>query len=275
MKHDSNHDDFGGLARDLRTTLERARRRDFLKWIAGASLVPLVGGCTSDGESLVDSGTGGTDGTSGSCATIPSETGGPYPADGTNGPNVLTTSGVVRSDITTSFGGLGGTAAGVPLTIKLNLLDTNTGCAPLAGYAVYLWHCDRSGLYSLYSAGATSVNYLRGVQEADGSGQVTFQSIFPACYSGRWPHIHFEIFGSLAGATSATGKVRTSQLALPKAICDEVYATSGYSASVANLSQISLASDNVFSDGTSLQLASVAGSTSSGYVATLNVGVAG
>lgn len=276
MAHDSDHDDFGGLSRDLRTMVDRGRRRDFLKWIAGASLVPLVGGCVS-AESVDDMVDANSDGstTGGSCSAIPTETGGPYPADGTNGPNVLTASGVVRSDITTSFNGLSGTAAGVPLTIKLNLLDTNLSCAPLAGYAVYLWHCDRSGLYSLYSSGATNVNYLRGIQEADANGQVTFTSIFPACYSGRWPHIHFEIFSSLSGATSASGKVRTSQLALPKATCDEVYATSGYSASVSNLAQISLSSDNVFSDGTSLQMASVAGSTSSGYVATLNVGVAG
>ena len=279
MAHDSDHDDFGGLDRDLRTMIDRGRRRDFLKWIAGASLVPLVGGCLSDGESLVDGGTSGSgaDGstTGGSCSVIPTETGGPYPGDGTNGPNVLTASGVVRSDITSSFNGLSGTAAGVPLTIKLNLVNTNASCAALAGYAVYLWHCDRSGLYSLYSSGVTNQNYLRGIQESDANGQVTFQSIFPACYSGRWPHIHFEIFSSLTGATSATGKLRTSQLALPKATCDEVFATTGYSASVSNLAQISLASDNVFGDGTSLQMASVAGTTSAGYVATLNVGVAG
>ena len=279
MAHDSDHDDFGGLHRDLRTMINRGRRRDFLKWIAGASLVPLVGACTSDGESLVDGGTdgattGGDGSTPSSCSVIPTETGGPYPGDGTNGPNVLTASGVVRSDITSSFNGLSGTAAGIPLTIKLNLVNTSASCAALAGYGVYLWHCDRSGLYSLYSSGVTNQNYLRGIQESDANGQVTFQSIFPACYSGRWPHIHFEIFSSLSGATSATGKIRTSQLALPKSTCDEVFATTGYSASVSNLSQISLASDNVFSDGTSLQLASVAGSTSAGYIATLNVGVA-
>ena len=35
---------------------------------------------------------------------IPEETAGPYPGDGSNGANVLTESGVVRSDITSSFG---------------------------------------------------------------------------------------------------------------------------------------------------------------------------
>ena len=36
-----------------------------------------------------------------------------------------------------------------------------------------------------YSPGATNQNYLRGVQAADGSGNVTFTSIFPGCYAGR------------------------------------------------------------------------------------------
>ena len=46
------------------------------------------------------------------------------------------------------------------------------------GAAVYLWHCDRDGLYSLYTV--PDQNYLRGVQAADASGEVTFTSIFPA-----------------------------------------------------------------------------------------------
>src|SRR3954467_1757394 len=136
-------------------------------------------------------------------AEIPQETGGPYPADGSNANssnqtvNVLTRSGIVRSDIRTSIS-TGNTAAGVPLTIKLTLVDSNSNCAPLAGYAVYLWHCNRDGKYSLYSSGVTSEDYLRGVQATDSTGTVTFTSIFPACYSGRWPHVHFEIYPSLA-----------------------------------------------------------------------------
>jgi len=35
---------------------------------------------------------------------IPDETNGPYPADGTNGPDILEDSGVIRKDITSSFG---------------------------------------------------------------------------------------------------------------------------------------------------------------------------
>src|SRR5207237_9662344 len=131
----------------------------------------------------------------------------------------------------------------------------------------------RLGRYSLYSSGATTQNYLRGVQEADASGKVTFTSIFPACYSGRWPHIHFEVYPSLAAATSVANKIATSQIALPKATCDQVYATAGYEASVTNFSQVSLATDNVFSDGASLELATITGDVSSGFTAALTVGV--
>src|SRR4029453_9413344 len=121
--------------------------------------------------------------------------------------------------------------------------------------AVYLWHCDREGRYSLYTAGATTQNYLRGVQEADASGQVTFQSIYPGCYSGRWPHIHFEVFPSVGASSSAANRGATSQIALPRAQNDEVYATAGYEASIRNQANVSLSSDNVFGDGYSLELA--------------------
>ena len=207
-----------------------------------------------------------------SCVRIPSETEGPYPADSSNGPNVLNVSGVVRSDIRSSFGGLSGTADGVPLTIVLSIVAVST-CEVLAGRAVYLWHCDRPGRYSLYSSGATNQNYLRGVQEADASGKVTFQSIFPGCYAGRWPHIHFEVYPNLAAPASVANKVATSQIALPKSACDSVYATSGYSSSVTNLSQVSLATDGIFRDGAALELATVTGSVASGLTATLTVAI--
>jgi len=165
---------------------------------------------------------------------------------------------------------LSGAADGVPLSITLKIVDAKS-CAVKAGYAVYIWHCDRNGNYSMYTA--ADQNYLRGVQETDADGAVTFKSIFPGCYSGRWPHIHFEVFESLEAATAASGKVATSQLALPKAPCDEVYATTGYESSVRNLSQISLATDNVFSDGATTETPTVTGNVNAGYAASLTVGV--
>ena len=104
-------------------------------------------------------------------------------------------------------------------------------------------------------------------------GSLEFTSIFPAAYDGRWPHIHFEVYASLDDATGATNKLRTSQIALPEDVCNRVYATEGYEASVANLAATSLSSDMVFADGHSLQLATVTGSVDAGYVASLNVPV--
>jgi protocatechuate 3,4-dioxygenase beta subunit len=272
--HD-DHDDFGGLHRDLLATGAAMDRRGMLKLAArlsGAVGALQLFGCGGSSASPTSPTTTTTTTTSGACSTIPNETQGPYPGDGSNGPNVLNLTGVVRGDIRSSFASLSGTADGVPLTIVLTIVSAST-CAPLAGRAVYLWHCDRAGRYSLYSSGVTDQNYLRGVQEADASGKVTFTSIYPACYSGRWPHIHFEVYSSLSVATSVANKSATSQIALPKATNDLVYATSGYEASVSNMSRVTLATDNVFSDGSSLELATVTGSVEGGFTAALTVAV--
>jgi protocatechuate 3,4-dioxygenase beta subunit len=266
-----------GLGHDLLTLRKRElSRRTLLRWSALSGLVTLVG-CPKDGLTIGDAGEpdaeadGGTDS---SCSAIPEETAGPYPGDGSNGVNALVLSGIVRSDIRSSFGDASGIADGVPLSVTLTLVDPSDSCSPLAGCAVYLWHCDRDGNYSLYSSAIQQQNYLRGVQEADENGQVRFQTIFPGCYSGRWPHIHFEVYESLDAATSAARLLATSQLALPKAESDVVYATSGYESSVSNLARITLDSDNVFSDGATSQLAALSGSVSAGYEAVLTVGVA-
>jgi protocatechuate 3,4-dioxygenase beta subunit len=278
INHD-HHDDFGGLHRDLVATGAVMDRRHLFriaaKFGAGVGALQMLGcgGSPTAASDTTTTSTTTTGTTSNTCSTrIPEETQGPYPGDGSNGPNVLGLTGVVRSDIRSSFGGLSGTADGVPLTIVLSIVSATT-CAPLSGRAVYMWHCDRPGRYSLYSSGATNQNYLRGVQEADSSGRVTFTSIFPGCYAGRWPHIHFEVYPSLSSATNVANKSATSQIALPKEACDLVYATSGYESSVTNLRQVSLASDMVFSDGASLELATITGSVGGGFTATLTIAV--
>ncbi len=167
--------------------------------------------------------------------TIPEETAGPFPGDGSNGPNILTESGVVREDITKSVGDASGVAEGIPTTVNLKLLDVAGGGGPLAGAAVYLWHCDREGRYSLYDESIAGENYLRGVQESGADGTLTFKTIFPAAYQGRWPHVHFEVYESLDAAVAGQGKLRTSQLAIPQETCEAVYATAGYEQSVQNL----------------------------------------
>ncbi|MCU1486772.1 MAG: hypothetical protein JWN67_3518 [Actinomycetia bacterium] len=268
--HDHEHE---GLAADLpHFVLHRVLdRRGALTLLGGAGLATIVAACgSSDGGSAAATTTSTTasDGTA-----IPEETAGPYPGDGSNGPNVLTETGVVRKDITKSFGSMSGTAGGVPMTIELTVVDTKNGMQPVDGAAIYVWHCTREGGYSLYSQGVTDQNHLRGVQAAGRDGTVTFTSIFPACYDGRWPHIHFEVYQDLDTATAAGSKLATSQVALPKDTCDTVYAETGYEASVSNLARVSLDTDMVFSDGYSKELATVTGSVADGYTVALTVPV--
>ncbi|MFI5954037.1 intradiol ring-cleavage dioxygenase [Cryptosporangium sp. NPDC051539] len=205
---------------------------------------------------------------------IPDETAGPYPGDGSNGPDVLEQSGIVRSDIRSSFGTSTGTAEGIPMTLELSIVDLANGDEPFAGVAVYVWHCDREGRYSLYSDGVTDQNYLRGVQVADASGVVRFTSVFPACYSGRWPHVHFEVYPDRAGLADSTTAIATSQVALPKDVCTTAYQVSGYQKSVANLARVSLSNDNVFGDDSGAhQLGTVTGDATKGYTVSLKVPV--
>ncbi|TPX01214.1 3,4-dioxygenase subunit beta, partial [Schumannella luteola] len=68
--------------------------------------------------------------------------------DGSNGPDVLEESGIVRSDIRSSIDG-GATAVGVPLVFTLALADMLNDDAPFEGLAVYVWHCDAQGGYSM------------------------------------------------------------------------------------------------------------------------------
>jgi len=257
-----------GLGFDLGTLFSRRRMLGVLG--LGAAGVGLAA-CGGDGGSSSASASSSAAASSGE---IPDETAGPYPGDGSNGPDVLEMSGIVRSDIRSSFGDFSGTAEGVPMTLELTLTDLANGGVPFAGVAVYVWHCDRDGGYSLYSEGITEQNYLRGVQIADAAGKVSFTSIFPACYPGRWPHVHFEVYPDEASITDSATAIATSQVALPQDVAEAVYATDGYDASVANLAQLSLDSDNVFGDdGGATQLGTATGSVDSGYAVSLAVGV--
>ena len=210
-----------GLEHDLRTLATLRSRRQALKWVLGTGVTTLVG-CGSDAAGNANSpGGGGSGGTgaagsngSADCSSIPEETAGPYPGDGSNGVNALVLSGIVRSDLRSSIAGATAMAEGVPLRVRLTLVDRASGCEPIAGYAVYLWQCDRDGNYSMYSTAVVNQNYLRGVQQTDNDGMVEFVTIFPGCYAGRWPHLHFEIYPSLAAAVS-TGSRNSGVSAWP------------------------------------------------------------
>ncbi|KQP44659.1 intradiol ring-cleavage dioxygenase [Pseudorhodoferax sp. Leaf274] len=222
--------------------------------------------------------TGTTTETSASCAVVPEETAGPYPADGSTASsrnyNVLGLAGIVRSDIRTSIGSTA-RALGVPLTVEITLTSTTRNCAALEGYAIYLWHCTADGNYSVYTTQSVDDNQLRGVQATDANGTVRFTTIVPGCYAGRVPHMHLEVYRSLATATAAANKLRTTQLAFPSATMGTIYNSSSlYSASIRNFNSISLATDNIFSDGYDLEMTTMTGNTTDGYTAAITISIA-
>lgn len=303
--HNPREADDHGLAYDLETIARQTvGRRRALALFGAASGAALVAGCgggggggstgssgatattgatTTTGTTTTGTTTAGTTTTtlSGTCVADPTETNGPFPADGTNSSsgstsNVLTSSGVVRTDIRSSFISSTTTVPGVNVMMTLTLVKSSACATPLTGYVVYIWHCDATGNYSLYNTPAES--YLRGVQVTDGNGQVTFTTIFPGCYSGRYPHIHFEIFSSLAAASNGRSTVLTSQLLPAADACTTVYnGSANYTQSITNFARISIATDGVFGDNTAAQIAqmtmAMTGSVAAGYTATNTIAI--
>lgn len=259
MHHDHQDDHDLGFAHDLPKMIDRRR---LLALMGGVGVVALSGLPASALE----------------CIPLPWETAGPYPADGSNTRegqvvNALTEQGVIRQDLRPSFGTLTPVAGGVQLDLELTLIDAS-GCTPLPGHAIYIWHCDTTGLYSLYDT--PEANYLRGVGVSDGGGKVKFTTIFPGCYDGRWPHIHFEVFESVEKAVSGEASLLTAQIALPQAESAAVYAADArYSNGTANLGRISLDRDMVFRDNTENQIIqqtlALTGDVSTGFSGTVTI----
>lgn len=213
------------------------------------------------------------------CIRTPTETRGPYPADGSNGGarplNVLNLDGVIRRDIRGSFAGMRGRAEGVPVELELSLAG-GRDCRALEGAAFYLWQNDAAGEYSLYTL--PEVNYLRGMQVAQG-GRVHFTTVLPGCYGGRAPHCHFEVFASRAAALAGEAPLLVSQLAFPAAECRAVYTGDArYGGSLANLDRWPAARDFVFRDNDAAAMAAqtlaLTGDPQSGYrgTATISLG---
>ncbi|WP_169426666.1 cadherin-like beta sandwich domain-containing protein [Curvibacter lanceolatus] len=198
----------------------------------------------------------------GSCTLTATETDGPYPLYA-----ILTNSAIVRSDIRES-------KTGVPLTLTLTVLSTGSNCAAISGAGIYIWHCDKDGLYSGYStsnnAGQSGLTYLRGIQVTDSNGQVTFTTIYPGWYAGRITHIHVQVYLNDNLAVSATA---TTQLAFPQTITTAVYNSALYTKGQ-NTSVTSFSADNVFSDGTSTEMLTLSGDLSTGYSANMTISIA-
>jgi protocatechuate 3,4-dioxygenase beta subunit len=153
--------------------------------------------------------------------------------------------------------------SGLPLTLALTVVNANTACAAVSGVQVEVWQCDAGGTYSEYGSGAGQT-FLRGVQTTDANGQVTFTTIYPGWYAGRATHIHVDVYRS--GAI-----VKSTQIAFPEDVTRSVYATGVYASKGQN--STTNAGDMVFSDGTAGEMATLSGSTASGFTASLQVGV--
>ncbi|HEY1612894.1 MAG TPA: hypothetical protein VGF97_04260 [Rhizomicrobium sp.] len=275
MRDESGHEGHqdGGFQEDLRRlqSLLIARRRALALLGGGAVLAAAGSGLLFPRPARAG----------GRCIPDAPEIVGPYPADGTNQSqgvtnDILTEDGVVRSDIRRSFLTSTTKAKGMKVVLDLEVVNTNAGCTAESSFAVYTWHCTRDGLYSLYTD--PNESYLRGVQVSDDNGRLAFTTIFPGCYPGRWPHIHIEIFTSLSEATNGRNAILTTQLALPRHICKEVYDNAqGYEASQGSFADVSLKTDISFGDDTHAQLAVMTpdfkGNIHDGYHATAALGL--
>jgi protocatechuate 3,4-dioxygenase beta subunit len=247
-------------------------RRTLLGGIGGLSGLTLLGcsggdggsgaGATSTtGTSATTTSTAGTttsSSASGSCVLIPQETVGPYPLFN----DIASAAAYQRDDITEG-------KPGVPLTLTLNIVNVNNGCAPILTAMVYVWHCDKDGYYSGYNQSGADMRgqtFCRGVLTTDTNGRVTFDTIYPGWYPGRATHIHFRVYLAL-------DLQATSQLAFPNAMTSAVYATSLYAAKGQN--PTTPTSDGIFSDGVTYQMATVTpNATTGGYDAQLTIGIA-
>jgi len=133
------------------------------------------------------------------CVLTPELTAGPYYLDGP----------LARADITEG-------RPGAPMQFRVRVLGM-PDCAPLAGAAVDVWHCDAGGEYSGFngnsleatqSQGKNDKRFLRGVQLTDSDGVATFNTIFPGWYEGRTVHIHLKVLdGGTLGSTYTGGHV--------------------------------------------------------------------
>ncbi|MEN0058698.1 MAG: intradiol ring-cleavage dioxygenase [Bdellovibrio sp.] len=265
FKHQDQDEDYIhplALARYINRKPVQWSRREILRW-GGLGMAMLLGGCSENVFTAENSDDGTTDTAGdGSCTVIPTETEGPYPAS-----SVLTNSSIYRSNIVDG-------RTGAPLNLTLNLQDVNNSCAALENAAIYIWHCDAAGSYSGYSSSQNGsyagYSFLRGVQVTDAQGQVSFTTIYPGWYSGRITHVHFEVF---LDNNLNSSPVKISQIAFPQSVTQTVYNSTYYSSHGQNTSVTSFSQDNVFSDGTTYQMATVSGSVSQGYSAVLNIGV--
>jgi protocatechuate 3,4-dioxygenase beta subunit len=192
-----------------------------------------------------------------SCTVRPEVTEGPYFVD----------EKINRSDIR-SDPSTGTVKEGALLVLAFNVLQVaGSGCTPLAGATVDVWHCDAAGSYSDVSDpgfNTSGQKFLRGYQVTDANGTATFVTIYPGWYSSRAVHIHFKI---RTDPESQQGFEFTSQLFFDEALTDEAHAQPPY-ASKGRRDTLN-STDNIYED----QLLLTVTQTDQGYAATFDIGL--
>lgn len=224
------------------------KRGDFLKGVGilgFGSMVPI-----SKAEA-----TGKSAAKTTACTLIPSETEGPFPLD------LTANSTYFRQDLRESL-------QGVTLHLKMKIIGTSN-CTALQNVRVNIWSCDKDGVYSGYNTsnnpGSTTATYCRGYQMTDANGEVEFTTIFPGWYSGRVCHIHFQVY--LSSIYKAV-----SQLTFPVADKNALYAANS-TLYTKGADPLTPSNDNIFSDGYTLQEATLVANSDGSYSSYLEVTV--
>ena len=137
------------------------------------------------------------------CVLTPEMTEGPYYISGEK----------LRRDVTNG-------KPGTRLDLALKVVDASS-CRPIRGATVDIWHCDASGVYSGFGAGASNRTFLRGKQKTDAHGVARFKTIYPGWYPGRAVHIHVKVH--VRGNV-----VHTGQLFFSDAVTDAAYRKAPY-----------------------------------------------
>ena len=207
------------------------------------------------------------------CEPVRSETSGPFPTDARIGPNLLAEPAIFRSDIRPNLDG-SNLQPGLPFSLTVTVVDINRDCTPLAGAAVYLWHCNADGEYSAYldmgQGDQRGQTFLRGVQLTDAGGQARFTTVYPGRYPGRATHFHARIYRD----GSFGSELRTTQFAFEDSINDAVYADGSAYRKSRDTRATPTAEDSIFRDGYEGQLLALRGDPVMGYEALITAGVA-
>ncbi len=196
-----------------------------------------------------------------SCIVRPELTEGPFYVD----------EQLERSDIRVNPAD-GAVCDGALLALAFNVSRlTKSGCDPLAGSLVDVWHCDAHGAYSDVKRGGPDgastlgKKFLRGYQITDKDGAVRFTTIYPGWYPGRAVHIHFKI-RSAPGAKNSFDFA--SQVFFDDLLSDSVFAAAPYTSRGARSTRN--ADDGIFSDGGRELLLDVK-KDGTGYAATFDI----